>query len=247
MEVLLLHGASPFLTDIFYNTALHWAIANCHMDCVVLLLDYGSAMEKTNEELRTPLMQAAFYGHAKIAQYLIYRGAQADQVLNPKDESALTIACERGDIATVKVLLRAGDSRSDRGKELHVALIKAASKGHLEVVKLLLDSKAEVNRCDEDFDPPIFAAISGGNLDILRLLISHRVNIEEWNGEGYTPLMMAVRIGSAAFVAALLDAGADINKLSQREQDTALAIATRLNRMAVQDMILSVLAHGSLS
>lgn len=95
MEVLLLHGASLSITDIFYNDALHWAIANCHMDCVVLLMDYGSALETTNEELRTPLMQAAFYGHAKIARYLIDRGAQTDQFLNPKDESALTIACER--------------------------------------------------------------------------------------------------------------------------------------------------------
>ncbi|KAL5109066.1 Ankyrin repeat and KH domain-containing protein 1 [Taenia crassiceps] len=207
MEVLLLHGALPSLTDIFYNNALHWAIANCHMDCVVLLLDYGSALETPTEELRTPLMQAAFYGHAKIARYLIDRGAQADRLLNPKGESALTIACERGDIATAEVLLKAGDSNTDRGKELHVALIKAASKGHVKVAKLLLDHKAEVNRFDKNNDPPIFAALTGHNLDILKLFISYRVNLEERNEEGYTPLMVAVQTGSVASVAALLEAG----------------------------------------
>lgn len=95
MEVLLLHGASPFPSDVLYNTALHWATANCHMDCVVLLLDYGCTTGRVNSSFRTPLMQAAFYGHDKIAQCLIDRGAEVGWPLAGHNESALTIACER--------------------------------------------------------------------------------------------------------------------------------------------------------
>ncbi|VDM24177.1 unnamed protein product [Hydatigera taeniaeformis] len=207
MEILLLHGASPSLTDMSYNTALHWAIANCHMDCVVLLLDFGSALETPNERLRTPLMQAAFYGHSKIARYLIDRGAQTDRSLNPKDESALTIACERGDIETAKILLQAGESSNNRGKELHIALAKAAQNGYLELVKLLLDGGADVNGCEDSIEAPIFAAVRSDNLAILGLLADHHVNINVRNEDGYTPLMVAVMTGSLSVLAALLNSG----------------------------------------
>lgn len=94
VEALLLHGASPSHTDVINNTALHWAIAACHWNCLMLLLECGSPLETANYRLRTPLMQAAFYGRDEIAQCLIDRGAKVDQPLNSNKESALTIASE---------------------------------------------------------------------------------------------------------------------------------------------------------
>ncbi|VDM24253.1 unnamed protein product [Hydatigera taeniaeformis] len=207
MEVLLLHGASPFLSDILYNTALHWAVANCHMDCVVLLLDYGITMGRVNGSLRNPLMLAAYYGHEKIAQCLIDRGAEVGWPVSEHYESALTIASEKGHVEIAKILLKAGHNDQDRSKELHIALIKAASTGHLEVIKLLLDEGAEVNGCQYDSEIPIFAAINGGDLSILKLLIAYHVDVEERNKEGYTPLMLAAQKGAAAMVTELIDVG----------------------------------------
>ncbi|KAL5968830.1 Ankyrin repeat and KH domain-containing protein 1, partial [Taenia solium] len=243
MEALLLHGASPFPSDVLYNTALHWATANCHMDCVVLLLDCGSTMGRVNSSFRTPLMQAAFYGHEKIVQCLINRGAEVGWPMAEYYESALTIACERGDITIARILLKAKNSSQDRGRELHIALTKAASEGHFEVVKLLLDHGAEVNRCEDGIEAPIFAAITGGNLDILKLLIAYRVDIEERNKVGYTPIMMAAQKGDEGMVIELIDVGAEIDAVASNGRETALSIARTYDRRGVQELIMSALAE----
>ncbi|KAL5109209.1 Ankyrin repeat and KH domain-containing protein 1 [Taenia crassiceps] len=243
MEALLLHGASTFPTDVLNNTALHWATANCHMNCVVLLLKYGCYKKGLNSSFRTPLMQAAFYGHDKIAQYLIDRGAEIGWPMAGHNESALTIACERGNATIARILLRAGESSRNRDRELHIALTKAASGGHPKVVKLLLDQGAEVNRYEDSVDAPIFAAICGGNLDIVKLLIAYHANIEERNKVGYTPLMLAAQKGAGDMVTELLDVGANIDAIASNGSETALSIARTYDRSDVEEMLLSALAE----
>nr|CDS23951.1 ankyrin domain repeat containing protein [Echinococcus granulosus] len=100
-------------------------------------------------------MQATFYGHAEIVQCPVDRGTE-------------------GDVAATEVLLKAGDSSQDRGRELHIALTKAASKGHPEVAKLLLGRGAEVNRRENSTEAPIFAAISGASFPFGNTLASSR-------------------------------------------------------------------------
>ncbi|KAL5108862.1 Ankyrin repeat and KH domain-containing protein 1 [Taenia crassiceps] len=215
VEALLLHGALPSHTDVINNTALHWAIAACHWNCLMLLLNHGSPLETANYKFCTPLMQAAFYGHIEIVQCLIDRGANVDQPLNSNKDSALTLACEMGDNEIIGILLKVGESNQG----------------------------AEVNRYEDSVDAPILAAICGGNLDIVKLLIAYHANIEERNKVGYTPLMLAAQKGAGDMVTELLDVGACIDAAANDGHETALPIARAYNRKGVKEVLLTALAQ----
>jgi hypothetical protein len=70
------------------NTALTLAATEGHLDTMQLLFDCGacSMINCTNDEGRTPLMQASLWGHANVAQFLLKNNA--NQQL--KDREGLT-------------------------------------------------------------------------------------------------------------------------------------------------------------
>ncbi len=108
---------------------------------------------------------------------------------SPKLDQELLRSAERGDAATVRVLLRRGASanaaRSD-GDTL-TALMLASRGGHVPVIRLLLPAGAKVNAA---------ASVAVGSSGV---------------NEGVTALMLAAQSGNVAAVKALLDAGADPN------------------------------------
>ena len=64
-----------------------------------MLLKEGANIEDHNENGHTPLMEAASAGHVEVARVLLEYGAGINTHSNEFKESALTLACYKGECA----------------------------------------------------------------------------------------------------------------------------------------------------
>lgn len=220
------------------NTPLILASANGHTECVRLLLEAGAKTEEHNESGHTALMEAASNGHVDVAKLLISKGASINTHSHEFKESALTLACYKGQLEMVKFLLEAGADQEHKTEEMHTALMEASMDGHVEVARLLLDSGAQVTMPADSFESPLTLAACGGHVELAMLLLERGANIEEVNDEGYTPLMEAAREGHEEMVALLLSQGADINAQTEETLETALTLACCGGFLEVVDFLI---------
>lgn len=72
---------------------------------VKVLLKEGANIEDHNENGHTPLMEAASAGHVEVARVLLEYGAGINTHSNEFKESALTLACYKGQSSGSAVLL----------------------------------------------------------------------------------------------------------------------------------------------
>ncbi|KAH7729304.1 ankyrin repeat and KH domain-containing protein mask [Aphelenchoides avenae] len=228
VKTLIDAGADVNAVSSSHNTALIYASAAGHLECVQELLKSGRCdLDLRNENGHCALMEAATAGHLEIVKALIDAGATPLSVMDNLDfkESALTLAAYRGHVEVVSFLLKVMPKSEDRAEELHTALMEAAMDGHIDVAKVLLDAGAPVNLPSDSFESPLTLAACGGHNALVELLLDHGADLEEPNDEGYTPLMEASREGHHYVVELLLDRGANVNAKIDDGIETPLTLA----------------------
>jgi ankyrin repeat protein len=88
----------------------------------------------------------------------------------------------------------------------------AAMKGDIEAVRSLLKQGADVNAAQGDGMTALHWAAQRGDVEVEKVLIYAGANIRATTRLGaYTPLLLASRVGHAAAIRTLLEAGADPN------------------------------------
>lgn len=93
---IIIQHSIIFFTLCTGNTALTYACAGGFIDVVKVLLKEGANIEDHNENGHTPLMEAASAGHVEVARVLLEYGAGINTHSNEFKESALTLACYKG-------------------------------------------------------------------------------------------------------------------------------------------------------
>lgn len=245
VQLLLDHGAKLDAQTPQGNTALIYACANGCSQVVTVLLTYAQRLpdisafiEASNENGHTALMEAASAGHVDIAKHLVACNASINTHSNSFKESALTLACYKGNLEMVRFLLEAGADHEHKTEEMHTALMEASMDGHLKVAELLIESGARVNMPVDSFESPLTLAACGGHVELALLLLKNGANIEEVNDEGYTPLMEAAREGHEEMVALLLSQGAEMNAQTEETQETALTLTCCGGFLEVADFLI---------
>ena len=148
-----------------------------------------------------------------------------------QSRTPLMRAAERGDLRTVRALLKRRADVNAKDVFGGTALMSAASRGHLQVVKALLAAGADPNARGATFHygdfSVLIAALQTENRDWLRIvdaLIAAGAEVNPTGGFGRFPLVHAVERRSTEMVDALLARGADVN-LRNPEGMTALMAA----------------------
>lgn len=143
----------------------------------------------------------------------------------------LLIACQQGDIQTVKRLVRSGTNLNARrgdlrgGNSTDFPLLLAAEWGHDDVFEYLISEKASIKgSLGEEI---LRVASRNGRIKIVNYLLAEGVSVND--GEKYyTPLMEAVRTNNIEIIKILIIHGAIIDDHEKNEnfiQLTALMVA----------------------
>jgi ankyrin repeat protein len=207
-------------------TALHWAVYRNDVEAADLLIRAGANVKAANREGATVLSLACVNGNAVIIEKLLRAGADANERL-PNGETPLMMAARTGSVPAIVTLI-------DHGAEVNAkenlrgttALMWAAAQSHPEAVKALIARGADIGARSNAapkgrtaYLAPTVAerarqdAGEGGNRQGGGAVRGERG--ERLDGGGLTPLVFAARQNDLESAKILVDAGADVNQVTQ--------------------------------
>jgi ankyrin repeat protein len=107
----------------------------------------------------TPLMVAADAGQAAVMQYLLDRPCINIDAENERGTKAIDMACRKGHVEVVKLLVAAGARVHPQDSDATGALLQAVRGGKLDVVKYLVEGAgADVTRTGRNGITPLTLA-----------------------------------------------------------------------------------------
>lgn len=198
------------------QTALMWAVAQRHADIVGVLLAHGADVNARSRFSRVVVNRANPND--------IYHAVVGPVSLG--GSTPLLFAARAGEVASARLLLRAGANANDLLADGTSALTVAAHSDQLAMVRLLLESGANPNIIGSGYTA-LHAAVLRGNLEMVRALVARGANIETrlrhgtptLRGShdyflpdsltGATPLWLAAKFVELDILRTLLDGGAD--------------------------------------
>ena len=158
-----------------------WAAANANDLSALrqLLEDGGNSVDEINASGVTPLHLCASLGHAKMAQYLISKGANIHKCDAESGWTPLHRALYNKRIGLALMLIEHGAKPMMPDAAGYTALHSAAASGRLDTTQKFLqtcDAKA-VNTADLDGLTPLHVASAGGYEDVVRLLLDSGADV----------------------------------------------------------------------
>jgi ankyrin repeat protein len=222
----------------------------------------GADVNEAQPDGTRPIHWAVYRVDYELMDALIAKKARAN-VTNELGSTPLAEAVKLSDARMVKMLLDAGSGPEGANEDGETALMLAIKDGNLPIVQMLVDAGANVNAVEkvQEQTPLMWAADATQNApEMVKLLISKgakvnsRAKFTDWPSQitsepraqyhsygGLTPLLYAARNGCYACVAALADAGADVN-LPSPEGVTALLVALDYSH---NDVAKFLMEHGA--
>ena len=183
-----------------------------------------AAHHHADENGMTALHWEAKKGCPDVVKSLVDAGADIE-ARNSLGRSPLLVACENGNFAKAKMLVKAGASVRATDNERETCLTLAAHHGHKETVRYLVGlPEVEVNHEGLNKHTALHSALLKAHSDVVQVLIDAGADIEAKDQIGYSPVHLACRSGTLAIVKMLVDAGAGVH-LRDNEGGTCLMLA----------------------
>src|SRR5712691_716968 len=196
-------------------------------------LPTGAQTAPSERELRiyAGLHDAAARGDVAEIEKLIAEGEKPN-IQDASSRTPLHVAAFLRQYAAARALLRLGANPNALDAERYDVITIAAVNNDLELLKIALDGGGNARAVTSPYDgTALIAAAHRGHVEIVRALIAAKAPLDHVNNLGWTALLEAVVLGNGgtrhtAVVAALVEAGADVN-IADRQGTTALGHARR--------------------
>jgi ankyrin repeat protein len=217
MSLLLDRGADVNARNAFDATALMWALGDPPKSR--LLIDRGADVNARSKQGRTPLLIGAKRdGGSDLLRLLLSKGADPN-VRDERGNTALMLAAQTGDLETMRLLVAKGAEVNAANPLGFTSLSNAVTSNRIDAVKFLLDKGSNPNAVTV----ASIATVKHGPLAFGKA----------------TPLMLAAPYASSELIAALLNAGADVNARDVRAMTSLmLAVASETQDVEVVKLLL---------
>ena len=167
------------------DTKLCRAIVRQKLDDVILLLEQGASVNKSDGHRVAPIHLACAFTDVRIVRCLIEHGADVQECV-PDFLSPLHVACYNSRIEMVEILIHAGAVFNQSGvSPLHLACI-VGSEG---VVEVLLRAGCPPNLSDETGATALHVACQMIESKIVNKLLSAGANCNATDMHTFSPLM----------------------------------------------------------
>lgn len=197
-RALLAAGADTTVSNAYGTAAILEASIIGATDIVALLLDHGADPDWRNPEGETPLMNAARSGHLAMATLLLDHGADVDAIEHWGGQSALHWAAAQAQPDMLQLLI-------DHGADVN----RQSTIRHWDRTTLNEPRPLHLNR--GGFTALHYAAREGCTACI-DVLAKAGADLDAHDPERVTPLNTALLNQHFNTAAALINAGADVNK-----------------------------------
>ncbi len=231
------------------STALHWAAYHGQPEMVRALLAAGADVHaKSRVGGLTPLMMAAKAGDAAVVKLLV--DARSDVATpNANGTTPLMFAAAAGNAQAARLLLDKGATVNAADvTNGQTALMFAAAQGRTEAVTLLLSRQADPNVATK-----VSPIVSMGERSKQKTGGKGTREITSEGGRsdinamgGMTALLFAAREGHAGVVKALVEGGADVNKVSGADDLSPMTTAIINGRLDIARYLLDKGANPNL-
>ena len=228
------HGVDVNAENLDCTTALMIACQNGDGVVIKILLDAGADPNINSIKGNKSLHAAVLGGCSEEAfKKIIDHGADVNST-NNESVTALMVACKKGNMDAMYVLLNAGAdphiADSNGNTCMHHAIVGGCSK---EVLQVIIDHGADVNSTNNDSVTALMVACKKGNVDATYALLKAASNPDIADSNGNTCMYHAI-VGSFSkeVLQAIIDQGADVNS-TNKEGVTALMAACRKGNMDV--------------
>jgi ankyrin repeat protein len=143
-------------------------------------------LEVEDGQRRTPVMRAAYYGHADAITRLAKAGASLAHA--SEGHTALHLAANENHAEAVRALAAAGANLNARaGADSPTPLLAAIANGSTAAVSALVDAGADTNVAIASDLSAMSKALALGNLAMVRALVRGGARVNERIGAGWQP------------------------------------------------------------
>jgi ankyrin repeat protein len=209
------------VVDTNGNTALHFALFNAKGRCdrrAQMLIAAGASISVANRDNVTPTCcMLRVVPSAAIIRSLLFAGAPARCRFEENGYTFCHAAVLLGDVGLVKEVIDRGADLNDLDLDGFTPLMVAAGmeNADLEIISVLLAAGAELRT----------ALFFSKRHDVAEALIDAGATVNDDDADGTTLLMRAVCSGDLDMLAALIAAGAQLDRCRAKDGSTALHLA----------------------
>ncbi|XP_063089303.1 ankyrin repeat domain-containing protein 6 isoform X3 [Cavia porcellus] len=189
------------------------------------------------------LLIAAYKGQAENVVQLINKGAKV--AVTKHGRTPLHLAANKGHLAVVQVLLKAGCDLDVQDDGDQTALHRATVVGNTEIIAALIQEGCALDRQDKDGNTALHEASWHGFSQSAKLLVKAGANVLARNKAGNTALHLACQNNHSQSTRILLLGGSRAD-LKNNAGDTALHVAAALNHKKVVKILLEAGADGTI-